>query len=91
MHEILRQKLVFQYDSAPLHYATGVRNWLNNTLNNKLIGRGGCDFFLWGYLKEQIFQIPIANTNELRRKITAACKTISPEKILAEVANNFLK
>ncbi|KOX68958.1 hypothetical protein WN51_07131, partial [Melipona quadrifasciata] len=49
-----------------------------------------CDFFLWRYLKEQVFQTPIDNTDELRRRIIIACKTISPET-LAEVENNFLK
>ena len=79
-------------DGAPLHYATGVQNWLNSTFNNKWIGRGGpvqwlprspnltsCDYFLCGYFKEQVFQTSVDNADELRRRITAACETISPE------------
>ena len=40
IQEILRQKLIFQHDGIPPHYATGVRmnnngKELNNILNNK--------------------------------------------------------
>ena len=54
------------------HYTSTLRYRSSklNTLKNKWIGRGGpvqfkssdltsCDFFLWRYFKEQVFQIPV--------------------------------
>ena len=31
----------FMHDGAPAHYSIEVRNYLNETLDNKWIGRGG--------------------------------------------------
>ncbi|CAK9796229.1 hypothetical protein ANTPLA_LOCUS701 [Anthophora plagiata] len=100
---VQRQNLWFQQDGAPPHYAIAVRNWLNINFENKWIGRGGpiawssrspnlspCDFFLWGYLKQIVFQTPVENVNDLRTRITIACRSIS-EEMLKSVEKQFLK
>lgn len=81
--------LHFQQDGAPPHYALIVREWLNTNLPGRWIGRRGpyewpprspdltpCDFFLWGYLKDQVYsQLP--NTlDELREAIQEACDAV---------------
>ena len=58
----------FQQDRPPAHYATSVRNWLDQTSPNGWIGSRGPiewptrspdlttpDFFLWGVLKKKVF------------------------------------
>ncbi|KZC12505.1 hypothetical protein WN55_04312 [Dufourea novaeangliae] len=90
----LRNSLWFQHDGAPPHYAAAVRNWLNETFQNRWVGRGGsvnwparspdlssCDFFLWGHLKGIVFQTPVENLNNLRRRITNACTEITQEML----------
>jgi hypothetical protein len=38
---------------------------------------GPCDFFLWGYVKEQVFMPPLPlDIDELKLRITAAVRTI---------------
>ena len=57
----VRQRLWFQHDGAPAHFALDVREYLNNVFPNRWIGRGGpvhwpphspdltpMDFFIWG-------------------------------------------
>ena len=57
----VRQRLWFQQDGAPAHFALDVREYLNNIFPNGWIGRGGpvqwpprspdltpMDFFIWG-------------------------------------------
>lgn len=41
------------------------------------------DFFLWGYLKNEVYQHPISNMAELCDRIRAACRAI-PAAMLAK-------
>ncbi len=56
---VMRRRLYFQQDGAPVHYALDVRAWLDSKFKNRWIGRRGpinwpprspdltpCDFFL---------------------------------------------
>jgi hypothetical protein len=36
------------------------------------------DFFLWGYIKDLVHQKKVQSVEELRYRITAACKTVTP-------------
>ena len=69
----------FQHDGARAHYAITVREWLDQKLSNRWIGRRGpfdkparspdltpCDFFVWGYLRGLVFQTPPTTTMELQ-------------------------
>ncbi|CAF1991725.1 unnamed protein product [Rotaria magnacalcarata] len=59
----------FMHDRAPAHYASIVRDWLDEKFPARWIGRRGAldwparspdltpaDFFLWGYLKDIVYQ-----------------------------------
>ena len=42
----------------------------------------GCDFFLWGFVKDIVFVPPVpANLQELRDRITAAVALIDPDML----------
>ncbi|KZC04024.1 hypothetical protein WN55_01285 [Dufourea novaeangliae] len=99
---MLRRNLWFQHDGALPHYAVSVRNWLNKNFRNKWIGRGGPvtwpprlpelssrDFFLWGYLKQSVFQTSVENVDDLRNRIIVACERIT-DKMLKSVEREFL-
>ena len=47
-----------------------------------------CDFFLWGYLKQTIFQTPVENTVDLTQRIIQACHNV-PAEMLLKVESEF--
>ena len=63
---------IYQQDGAPPHYALEVRKFLNDNFPGQWIGRGSetiawpprspdltpLDFFLWGFVKDQVYSIP---------------------------------
>jgi hypothetical protein len=80
----------FQQDGAPLHFGNIVRQFLNERFPNKWIGRGSflawpsrspdltpLDFFLWGYVKNIVYQEKIADLRTLRHHITEAVATVT--------------
>ena len=86
---------VYQLDGAPCHYQRNVRNFLNETLPNRWIGRAvnndrnlllwpprspdltTCDFFLWGYVKDNAYKPPFPqNVRELQDRIRAVVQTL---------------
>lgn len=87
---VMQHGLFLQQDGAPAHYALAVRDWLNANLPNRWIGRRGpfewparspdltvCDFFLWGYIKHQVYsQGKPATLDELRDAIQEACDAV---------------
>ena len=83
------ENLILMQDGAPPHFKTEVRNWLDNTFPERWIGRSGphvwparspdltpCDYFLWGYLKEQVYRSNPANINILEIAIREAIQNI---------------
>lgn len=46
------------------------------------------DFFLWGYLKDRVYQDKPKTLTELKEKITDECKAIKPD-VFKSVMNNF--
>ena len=46
------------------------------------------DFFLWGYLKDRVYQDKPRNLRELKKRIVKACEAIKPE-VFKDVMNNF--
>lgn len=90
--QVKYKRMYFQQDGAPAHYASSVRSWLNEKFPNRWIGRRGpiewparspdlspCDFFLWGYLKDKVYQEKSATIAQLRQRIYTACAEISAE------------
>lgn len=101
----LRQRMWFQHDGAPPHFARVVRNHLDEAFLNRWIGRGGpvswparspdltsLDFFLWGHVKEIVYKTQVNTVEELRGRIVAAFEDIreTPE-ILTRVQASMLK
>lgn len=94
----------FQQDGAPPHYSLTVRNHLDNTFPNRWIGRRGAiewparspdlappDYFLWGYLKNEIYFTKPSDLNELRMRIENVCARIPPEMIERAVENFYFR
>jgi len=62
-------ELVFMHDGAPPHFALIVHPWLDQNFPGRWLGRRGphewparspdltpCDFFLWGWTKEDVYR-----------------------------------
>ncbi|KAJ4447807.1 hypothetical protein ANN_09815 [Periplaneta americana] len=88
------QGYVFQQNRAPPHYALHVTDHLNECFPQRWIGRGGptawpprspdltpLDFFFWGYIKDIVYKTVVADLEDLRRRIVAACATVTPEML----------
>lgn len=86
----------FQQDGAPPHNARIVTNYLNTTFPNSWIGTNGpikwparspdltpLDFFLWGHLKNVVYEEPIDDMADLVNKIYASCGAINRHALLA--------
>ena len=86
--------LIFQQDGAPPHWGLAVRAYLDTTYPGRWIGRGGpinwpprspditpLDFFLWGYVKDQVYQTPVNDIAALRRRITDVITSIPHEML----------
>lgn len=82
---ITRQQLIFQQDGAPIHFARGVRNYLNATFGNNWIGREGpinwpprspdltpMDYYVWGHMKSIVYAEKVTTKNELMERILNA-------------------
>lgn len=81
----VRGRMWFLHDGAPPHYRLVVRDYLTQLNGIRWIGRGGpvawpprspdlnpLDFFLWGYLKNEVYQTEVDNIDVLRERITTA-------------------
>jgi len=88
----LIKSIIFQQDGAPAHFPKFVRTWLDNLFNNRWIGRGGpiswaprspdltpLDFFLWGYLKTNVYKTPVEDLDDLKARITNEIELIKKE------------
>jgi hypothetical protein len=87
-------KIFFQQDGAPAHYARQVRDWLNNAFDGRWIGRRGpiewpprspdmtpLDFWLWGYLKDKVYAEKPRTIDELKQLIMEKMTEIPAEMI----------
>ncbi|EEZ97620.1 hypothetical protein TcasGA2_TC012954 [Tribolium castaneum] len=99
-----RQNLWFLHDGAPCHRAHVMRNWLNTNFPQRWIGTYGpvawparspdlnpCDFFLWDYMKELLYLVPIDNIEQLRDRIFNAAETIRTSGPTVERVKNSLR
>jgi hypothetical protein len=94
---------IFQQDGAPPHWELNVRAFLNNSFNEKWIGRNGpihwaarspdltpLDFYLWGKLKNEVYATPVNSLEHLKQKITDHLQLITQNE-LASVIENYKK
>lgn len=86
------RNLYFQQDGAPPHNSRIVLNHLTETYGEQVIATHGpvrwparspdltcLDFYLWGYLKDKVYGIPVLTLENLENRIRAAFNTITPE------------
>ena len=92
-----RRRIYYQHDGCPAHNAAIVTTYLDRTFPGRWIGRSGpfpwparspdltpLDYFLWGYLKHTMnagFNDPVTSPDDLRRRITNACREINPASL----------
>lgn len=89
-----RPRIWFQQDGAPPHNSRIVTNYLNNTFEERWMGTTGpvrwparspdltpLDFFLWGYLKQLVYDTQPTSLEDLTQRIIQACNTVTPEMI----------
>lgn len=86
-----RETCWFQLDGAPAHNALVVIDFLNEKFHNQWIGNRGpvhwparspdltpLDFFLWGFIKNRVYQSQNNTIEELRDNVADAFQNISP-------------
>lgn len=97
----IRNKMWLQLDGAPPHFSRHVRNYLDRKFPNKWIGRGGpyefpprspdltsMDFFLWGYIKNLVYNTPPTTVDDMKGRIKDAFATITSD-MLRNVSRSF--
>jgi len=98
------EETFFQQDEATCHTARDSMAAVKNLFPNRVISRYGditwpatspdllaCDFFLWGYLKSQVFKAPAPHTvHELKHRIQQEVKRI-PVEMLQRVMGDIRK
>lgn len=90
-----RRSMWFQHDGCPAHFSIGARQILDQIYNDCWIGRGGPvhwparspdltspDFFLWGYLKEKVYQEEPTTVENMKERIRNACRHIDRQTLL---------
>ena len=86
------EELIFMQDGVPRHFATVVREWLNEHFPGRWLARRGphewparspdltpCDFFLWAWLKEQVYSTKSATLEELEGRLREVISVIPQE------------
>ena len=94
------EEILFIHDGAPPHYAGPVRSWLDDKFSGRWIGRRGptqwpprspdltpCDFFLWGWAKEEVYKTNPKNLTELEEQICAVLSN-TPQDFLEKSVKN---
>ncbi len=85
----------WQQDGAPSHTSNAIMQYLRAQFSLRLMSKCGdspwtprspdlamCDFFLWGYLKQHIWNVP-QNFKELQNSIITACRNLEQQMIQA--------
>ncbi|OXU16918.1 hypothetical protein TSAR_001938 [Trichomalopsis sarcophagae] len=84
----------FQQDNAAPHFALIVRQFLNQNYRERWIGRGGpvnwppnssdltsLDFYLWGYLKNVVFEERPTTREDMQDRIRQAYAAITRQTL----------
>ena len=92
------EDLIFMKDGAPPHFAIVVREWLNAQFFRKWMGCHGshkwsarssdltpCNFFLWGWLKKQVYSTKPRNLEELEGRICKVMTSIPQEFLVKSI------
>ena len=103
LYPSLMNRFWFQQDGATPHTSILPREWLKNHFGNRLISLrtdfewapnspdlSPPDFYLWGYLKDCVYENEPNTITELKEAIREKIKTI-PRDVYARVMNNFVQ
>jgi hypothetical protein len=90
----VRRLVDFRQDGTPLLFAVEVRNWLDEVIRGRWIGRRGqiewpprfpdltpLDSFLWGHLKSLVFHTHPHAINDFKANISAVCRDSTPQNL----------
>ncbi|KFM75855.1 Transposable element Tcb1 transposase, partial [Stegodyphus mimosarum] len=90
--EELQPHVFLQQDGAPPHWGTIVRSSLNGHFTGRWIGRGGpipwlsrspditpLDFFLWGFVKGNVYRRRVSNMDDLKARITTTIASVDAD------------
>ena len=93
---VSRSRVWWRQDGATAHTAGAVLTKLQGIFSGKVISKGGSvpwpprspdlalpDFFLWGYLKSQVYRTPVRSLRLLKRRLRAAVRAV-PENMVQE-------
>lgn len=98
-----RKQLIFQQDGAPAHFHHTIREFLDEKLPMRWMGRRGslcefpprspdltvCDYWLWGHIKERVYsQGKFSSLELLENAIRAELEAI-PKEMYENSVNNF--
>lgn len=101
----IRNNMWLMHDGAPPHFSRAVRDYLNHAFPDRWIGRGGpfrwparspdltpLDFFLWGHLKQLVYNTPVNTREELLNRIQMGCEVIrNDQQMLFRVQQKCLE
>ncbi|KYN28572.1 hypothetical protein ALC57_02013 [Trachymyrmex cornetzi] len=96
--------IIFQQDGHPAHSSLLARTILNQRFPNRWIGIHSTlqewpprspdltpmDFFVWGYIRDQVYDSLPRNRNDLIQKIQTASEKITPI-MLSKVRENLMR
>lgn len=85
LQNVERNDLWWQRDDAPAHTSNATIRYLTGQFPGRLMSKGGdwswpqrspdlaaCDFFLWGYLKHNIWNVPVIEQPKILRELRNA-------------------
>ena len=100
--EYVNSRTVFMQDGAPAHTSRMAMDWLEDRFLGRLISNKSdfmwpprspdlnpLDFFLWGYMKEEIHRAQPGSTEEVKQLIREFLLSIS-EDLLQRVTKQFI-
>ncbi|KFM62835.1 hypothetical protein X975_24013, partial [Stegodyphus mimosarum] len=92
--EELQPHVSLQQDGATPHWGTIVRSSLNGHFTGRWIGRGGpipwpprspditpLGFFLWGFVKDNVYRRRVSNIDDLKARITTAIASVDADML----------
>lgn len=95
---LTRATMFFQHDGCPAHFSLNVRNYLDMIFRDRWIGRGSLfpwpprspdltclDFYLWGRLKDIVYQTRPTTREDMIARIRNAIRSISIAEVEAAV------
>lgn len=99
---VVRQNMWFMHDGCPAHFSRPTRDYLDHTFPQRWIGRGGfiqwpprspdlnpMDFFLWGHLKDRVYETTVDTIEELRHRINVATEDLREQ--FPQVSGNWIR